>query len=60
MFWLAWPTPKLRRRTFIIDKGVEADLHTAEGFDALSARLTGAVNGAGVPNVQAAPLASYR
>jgi enoyl-CoA hydratase len=31
---------------FMIDKGVEADLHTAQGFEALSAGLSGAVNGA--------------
>jgi enoyl-CoA hydratase len=36
----------LRQLKFIIDKGVEADLHTAQGFEALSAGLTGAVNGA--------------
>ena len=36
----------LRQLKFIIDNGVEADLHTAQGFEALSAGLTGAVNGA--------------
>jgi enoyl-CoA hydratase len=36
----------LRQLKFIIDRGVEADLHTAQGFEALSAGLTGAVNGA--------------
>jgi enoyl-CoA hydratase len=36
----------LRQLKFIIDKGVEANLHTAQGFEALSAGLTGAVNGA--------------
>jgi enoyl-CoA hydratase len=36
----------VRQLKFIIDKGVEADLHTAQGFEALSAGLTGAVNGA--------------
>lgn len=36
----------LRQLKFIIDKGVETDLHTAQGFEALSAGLTGAVNGA--------------
>lgn len=36
----------LRQLKLIIDKGVEADLHTAQGFEALSAGLTGAVNGA--------------
>jgi enoyl-CoA hydratase len=36
----------LRQLKFIIDHGVEADLHTAQGFEALSAGLTGAVNGA--------------
>jgi enoyl-CoA hydratase len=35
----------VRQLKFIIDKGVEADLHTAQGFEALSAGLTGAVNG---------------
>lgn len=36
----------VRQLKFIIDKGVEADLHTAQGFEALSAGLTSAVNGA--------------
>ena len=36
----------LRQLKFIIDHGVEADLHIAQGFEALSAGLTGAVNGA--------------
>jgi len=36
----------LRQLKFIIDHGVETDLHTAQGFEALSAGLTGAVNGA--------------
>ena len=36
----------LRQLKFIINNGVEADLHTAQGFEALSAGLTGAVNGA--------------
>lgn len=36
----------VRQLKFIIDRGVEADLHTAQGFEALSAGLTGAVNGA--------------
>jgi enoyl-CoA hydratase len=36
----------LRQLKFIIDHGVEADLHTAQGFEALSAGLTSAVNGA--------------
>ena len=36
----------VRQLKFIIDNGVEADLHTAQGFEALSAGLTGAVNGA--------------
>jgi enoyl-CoA hydratase/carnithine racemase/ketosteroid isomerase-like protein len=36
----------VRQLKLIIDKGVEADLHTAQGFEALSAGLTGAVNGA--------------
>jgi enoyl-CoA hydratase len=36
----------VRQLKFIIDKGVEADLNTAQGFEALSAGLTGAVNGA--------------
>ncbi len=35
----------VRQLKFIIDNGVEADLHTAQGFEALSAGLTGAVNG---------------
>lgn len=36
----------VRQLKFMIDKGIEADLHTAQGFEALSAGLTGAVNGA--------------
>jgi enoyl-CoA hydratase len=36
----------LRQLKFIIDKGVEADLDTAQGFEALSTGLTGALNGA--------------
>lgn len=36
----------VRQLKFIIDNGVEADLHTAQGFEALSAGLSGAVNGA--------------
>jgi enoyl-CoA hydratase len=36
----------LRQLKFIIDNGSEADLHTAQGFEALSAGLSGAVNGA--------------
>jgi len=36
----------VRQLKFMIDKGVEADLHTAQGFEVLAAGLTGAVNGA--------------
>ncbi len=36
----------VRQLKFIVNNGVEADLHTAQGFEALSAGLTGAVNGA--------------
>jgi enoyl-CoA hydratase len=36
----------LRQLKLIIDRGAEADLHTAQGFEALSAGLSGAVNGA--------------
>jgi len=36
----------LRQLKFIINKGVEADLYTAQGFEALSGALTFAVNGA--------------
>jgi len=36
----------VRQLKFIINNGVEADLHTAQGFEALSAGLSGAVNGA--------------
>jgi enoyl-CoA hydratase len=36
----------IRQLKLIIDKGVEADLHTAQGFELLSAGLTAAVNGA--------------
>jgi enoyl-CoA hydratase/carnithine racemase len=36
----------MRQLKFIINKGVEADLETAQGFEALSGALTAAVNGA--------------
>lgn len=36
----------VRQLKFIINHGVEADLHTAQAFEALSAGLTAAVNGA--------------
>jgi enoyl-CoA hydratase len=36
----------MRQLKFIINRGVEADLYTAQGFETLSAGLTGAVNGA--------------
>lgn len=36
----------IRQLKFIINNGVEADLHTAQAFEALSAGLTAAVNGA--------------
>src|SRR5207248_11756882 len=35
----------VRQLKFIINNGVEADLHTAQAFEALSAGLTGAVSG---------------
>ncbi|MGN6257574.1 MAG: enoyl-CoA hydratase-related protein [Solirubrobacterales bacterium] len=35
-----------RQLKFIINRGVEADQYTAQGFEALSAALSGAVNGA--------------
>jgi enoyl-CoA hydratase len=35
----------VRQLKFIINRGVEADLYTAQAFEALSAGLTGAVNG---------------
>jgi enoyl-CoA hydratase len=35
----------MRQLKFIINRGAEADLHTAQGFEELSAGLTGAVNG---------------
>lgn len=35
----------VRQLKYIINRGVEADLHTAQGFEMLSAGLTGAVNG---------------
>lgn len=35
----------VRQLKFIINNGVEADLHTAQAFEALSAGLTAAVNG---------------
>jgi enoyl-CoA hydratase len=51
----------VRQLKFIIDHGVEADLHTAQAFEALSAGLTGAVNGAWqVPDAdQAAGIVSF-
>lgn len=36
----------LRQLKFVINRGVECDLYTAQGFEALSAALTGAVSGA--------------
>jgi enoyl-CoA hydratase len=36
----------LRQLKFIINKGVECDLYTAQGYEALSGALTSAVNGA--------------
>jgi enoyl-CoA hydratase len=36
----------VRQLKFIINRGVEADLYTAQGFEALSAGLTAAVSGA--------------
>jgi enoyl-CoA hydratase len=35
----------LRQLKFIINHGVEADLHTAQGFEAISAALSSALNG---------------
>lgn len=35
----------LRQLKFIINRGVECDLYTAQGFEALSASLSGAING---------------
>lgn len=35
----------VRQLKFIVNRGVEADLYTAQGFEALSAGLTAAVNG---------------
>ncbi len=35
----------LRQLKFIINRGVEADLYTAQGFEALSGALTRAING---------------
>ncbi|MFX0073398.1 MAG: enoyl-CoA hydratase/isomerase family protein [Candidatus Hermodarchaeota archaeon] len=35
----------MRQLKFIINRGVECDLYTAQGFEALSAGLTGAVSG---------------
>ncbi len=51
----------VRQLKFIIDNGVEADLQTAQGFEALSAGLSGAVNGAWqVPDAdQAAGIVSF-
>lgn len=36
----------LRQLKFIINRGVECDLYTAQGFEAMSGALTGAVSGA--------------
>jgi enoyl-CoA hydratase len=51
----------VRQLKLIIDKGAEADLHTAQAFEALSAGLTGAVNGAwAVPDAdQSSGIASF-
>lgn len=51
----------VRQLKFIVDNGAEADLHTAQAFEALSAGLTGAVNGAWqVPDAdQAAGIVSF-
>ena len=35
----------MRQLKFIINRGVECDLYTAQGFEALSGALSGAVNG---------------
>ena len=35
----------LRQMKFIINKGVECDLYTAQGFEALSGGLVAAING---------------
>jgi enoyl-CoA hydratase len=35
----------MRQLKFIINRGVECDLYTAQGFEVMSAGLTGAVNG---------------
>jgi enoyl-CoA hydratase len=35
----------LRQLKFMINKNVEADLYTAQGFEALGSALTGAING---------------
>lgn len=40
----------LRQLKFMINKNVEADLYTAQGFEALGAALTGAINGAAPPD----------
>lgn len=40
----------LRQLKFMINKNVEADLYTAQGFEALGAALTGAINGAAAPD----------
>lgn len=37
----------LRQLKFMINKNVEADLYTAQGFEALGAALTASINGAG-------------
>ncbi|MBW2190853.1 MAG: hypothetical protein JRG93_14930, partial [Deltaproteobacteria bacterium] len=36
----------VRQLKYIINRGVECDLYTAQGFEALSGALTAAVNGA--------------
>ena len=53
----------MRQLKFIINNGVEADLNTAQGFEALSAGLSGAVNGAWqvvTPISQRGPQFHYR
>jgi enoyl-CoA hydratase len=50
----------VRQLKFIINNGVEADLHTAQGFEALSATLIAALGGmTGIPDNDQAGIAAF-
>jgi enoyl-CoA hydratase len=50
----------MRQLKYIINNGVEADLHTAQGFEALSATLIAALNGmSDIPDNDRAGIAAF-